>query len=231
MCKISICLFVFSAQTLESSTLLIPNNLPLERKLMRAVLKQHAGIFLLLLCMSLIFAGIGAAVIYFKAAEDGGLYIFGGLFLLAGISIFIFNLISNYSSVQYYYEKGLLKQYGREVNATITDKRVDDAIVKNIPNSSDADTTTERDCIIAYSYVFGGKKYDAESFLDSQALFDQLEIGQRIPILVLPQQPETTYPRIKKLKAMLKMNLQQAKKSVENGTENIQVSQGLMEEE
>jgi len=30
---------------------------------------------------------------------------------------------------------------------------------------------------------------------------------------------------------MLKMNLQQAKKSVENGTENIQVSQGLMEEE
>jgi hypothetical protein len=69
------------------------------------------------------FSCAEAAMIYFT--REALLIFIGSSYLLAGLGIHFFAFISNYSSINYYHEKGLLKQYGREVQAEIINKRTE----------------------------------------------------------------------------------------------------------
>jgi hypothetical protein len=74
--------------------------------------------------------------------------------------------------------------------------------------------------------MFSGKIYESESYLDDETLFNKLEIKQTIPVLVLPQLPETAYPRINKLKNLLKVS-----NAEENRSDLISVSQSLISDD
>jgi hypothetical protein len=56
------------------------------------------------------------------------------VFSSAGLAILIFTFASNYSSINYYYEKGLLKQYGQEDQAEINNKHSEDFNSKAFEN-------------------------------------------------------------------------------------------------
>jgi hypothetical protein len=127
------------------------------------------------------------------------------VFSLAGLAILIFSFTSNYSSINYYYEKVLLKQSGQEVQAEITNKHNEDFNSKASRKPSVPSFIIERDCIIECRYTLAGNTCKSESFLDDEALFNKLKIKQQIPLMVLPQLPETAYPSIKRLKNTLKM--------------------------
>jgi hypothetical protein len=179
---------------------------------------------MLLPSMGLIFSCTGVAMIYFT--HEALPHLIGSTFLLAGLAILIFAFISNYSSIKYYYEKGLLKQYGREVQAEIINKRTENFNSKAFRSTSDSSIIIERDCIIEFRYMFSGKIYESESYLNDETLFNKLEIKQTIPVLVLPQLPETAYPRINKLKNLLKVS-----NAEENRSDLISVSQSLISDD
>jgi Ni/Fe-hydrogenase subunit HybB-like protein len=122
--------------------LLINKKLPFERKLLLSVIKNQLCFFMLLPSMGLIFSCTGVAMIYFT--HEALPHFIGSTFLLAGLAILIFAFISNYSSIKYYYEKGLLKQHGREVQAETINKRTENFNSKAFRSTSDSSIIIER---------------------------------------------------------------------------------------
>jgi ABC-type multidrug transport system fused ATPase/permease subunit len=198
----------------------ILSGLPWHWPNMRTVVQKHLFIFLLLLFMGTIFSVVGGLVIWFTA--DG--LIFGMVFLLAGLAIIGFAFVSTYSSCLYYYQQSLLKQYGRSVEGIVINKVRDEFIDKN-NTLDDEDDVIETNLSIQYRFEQLGKSYESESFLSDLALFDAIEVGMQVPIIVMKDHPNITRLQTKKLKKQLNVS---AKNTTPN---NVSISDSLMEDE
>lgn len=198
----------------------ILSGLPWHWPNMRAVIQKHLSIFLLLMLMGTIFSIIGGLVVWLTA--DG--LIFGMVFLLAGLAIIGFACVSAYSSCLYYYQQSLLKQYGRSVEGVVTNKTRDEFVDKN-DTLDDEDDVIETNLSIQYRFEQLGKTYESESFLSDLALFDAIEIGMQVPIIVMKDHPNITRLQTKKLKKQLNVS---AKNTTPN---NVSISESLMEDE
>jgi hypothetical protein len=198
----------------------ILSGLPWHWPNMRAVIQKHLSIFLLLMLMGTIFSIIGGLVVWLTA--DG--LIFGMVFLLAGLAIIGFACVSTYSSCLYYYQQSLLKQYGRSVEGIVTNKTRDEFVDKNDTLDGE-DDVIETNLSIQYRFEQLGKTYESESFLSDLALFDAIEIGMQVPIIVMKDHPNITRLQTKKLKKQLNVS---AKNTTPN---NVSISESLMEDE
>jgi hypothetical protein len=200
---------------------------PVGSALLKNITIQHLPFFLVLFILGAVFSCVGGGLIYYST--EISIKLFGCLFMLPGLGILIFAFVSNIKSISYYYNKCILKTYGREVLAKITEKHVDEFIDRN--NRSDAseeDVVIERDYRVVFCYSFNAASYNSECFLDKQELFESLEIGQEIPVLVLPYKPDIAHPRIKKLTFQMKLKNPEQFAKPEN---NVITSESLLNED
>ena len=197
----------------------ILGGLPWHWPTMREVIGKHLSIFLLILFMGLLFSTIGGLCIWLAADS----LIFGMLFLLAGLAMIGFSCVSTYSSCLYYYQQSLLKQYGRSSEAVVTNKIRDEFRDKNNPND-DEDDIIETNLSVQYRFKQLGKTYEGESCLSDLALFDAIEIGMQVPIIVMKDHPTITRLQTKKLKNLLKIS------GNTTSPKNVSISESLMEE-
>jgi hypothetical protein len=203
------------------------NKPPLDSALLKKITVDHLVSFLTLLVLGAVHIGFGCMAIYVINGTTAK--IVGCVFILAGTGVSIFNFYSTVSSIRYYYEKSLLKKYGREVLAKVTEKHIDEFFEKNNHSSSTKrPLAIERDYRIGFRYSFNGASYDSECFLNKQALYEILEIGQEIPILILPSKPDVAHPRIRKLTARIKT---QKPKSTATPESDVVIGESLLDEE
>jgi hypothetical protein len=177
---------------------------PLDLAILKQVLNKHALIFLLLLLMSAIFCAFGFGFLYFSselAAKIGG-----GIFAVLGIFLLLFNFATNFNSVKYYYEHGLLKKHGIEVLAIITNKNQEDYVPKQDTDDEirTTDADIERELRIEYRYIYQSINCIGNGLFNIQSVFDGLEIGEKIPIMILPQKPSINLPRMTKIASLVK---------------------------
>ena len=194
--------------------------LPKDGPLMRQVLRKHLDILSIFSGMGLLFSIIGGAVIWWT--HDGGEVIIGAVFLLAGLAILGFGLYSVYSSCLYYYEQGLLNKHGKQVEAIITAKSKQEAVDRN-GTSKPEDDVIETDLSVTYRYEWLRRPYESASMIADMRLFEAIEIGMSVPILVMPSHPTITRLQSKKLKRQLNLT----NKIGQNSNEQ-PVSKGLM---
>ncbi len=198
---------------------------PLDLAILKQVLSKHALIFALLLLMSIMFCAFGFGFIFF--AIGLGAKIGGGIFALAGIFIMLLNLAVNFNSVKRYYQHGLLKKHGVEVQALISNKAQEDYVPKQDYDDDRiiTEADVERELHIEYSYIYQGVKYDSDGLFSNQTVFDGLAIGEKIPVMILPQKPNINLPRMTKIANQVKRKgLQNS--NAENKT---QVSEALID--
>jgi hypothetical protein len=193
------------------------NGLPWDWPLMRQVLRKHALLFSLLVLMGASFSIAGGLVAWYL----GNGLIFGLIFLVSGLGILGFAFISNYSSCLYYYEQQLLNKYGKHTLATITQ-----TFINNTPVQTGPEIPTDLDEIylsIAYRFTLLGKPYQGASIVNEFALFNAINIGMQVPILVMQNHPSVTRLQATKLKAELNP------KTTVNQEQNKVISQPLLE--
>jgi hypothetical protein len=177
---------------------------PLDLSILKQVLSKHSGLFLALLLMSAIFCAFGFGFLFLFPELVAK--ICGGIFAAVGIFLLLFNFATNFNSVNYYYQHGLLKKYGIEVLAIITNKSQQDYVPKQDDDDDRpmTDADIERELIIEYSYIYQGVKYDRAGEFSNQAVFDGLAIGEKIPVMILPQRPNVNLPRMTKIASQVK---------------------------
>ncbi|HOY71019.1 MAG TPA: hypothetical protein PL131_09985 [Methylotenera sp.] len=198
------------------------NGLPWQWPLMREVIRKHLSIILLLLLMGLIFSTIGGLTLWF--AKDGATVIYGLVFLLSGLGLMVLNVYLNYSSCMYYYEQALLKQYGKTVEAIVTNKIISETLDKN-GTANTEDDVVETDLSIQYQFVQTGKTYEGESFISELALYEAIEIGAKVPVIVMRDHPNISRLQTKKLKRQLNISAKS------NTPENVSISESLIDED
>jgi hypothetical protein len=177
---------------------------PLDLAILKQVLNKHAVLFFSLLLMSLVFCAFGFGFLFFA---DGSIAKITGI-LFAGIGIFILllNFASNFNSVKLYYQHGLLKMHGIEVQAIINHKAQADYVPKQDADNDtpQTDADIERDLTIEYQYIYQGIQYDGYGLFSNQTVFDGLAIGEKIPVMILPLKPNINLPRMTKITNQVK---------------------------
>jgi hypothetical protein len=197
---------------------------PFDSALFKKVVARHLFEFISLFALGMVFVFMGGGFAYYFTGIP--VKIFGCIFVSAGLGILVFDFVSNISSVRYYYEQGMLKKHGLEILAKITEKHV--AEFRERKRTSREVLAVERDLRIGFRYSFNLVSYDSECILDKQALYESLEIGQEIPVLILPYKPDVAYPRIGKLTSRMKLK---NSRPVAEPDDNAVVSESLMDED
>lgn len=160
--------------------------------------KEYRGILL----VGFLFIFIGTVLIFVGLHFDIiFLIIFGGIF----ISFSLFFLISTIpSSIIYYYDKALVKKYGRYINACIKEKEIIDN--SYYENNKYSVTTSKKDMLIeelnyllTFSFEYQNQIYQNADFVDKNQ-YEKLNIGDLIPIKFLTIAPNKSLIRKIKLK-------------------------------
>ncbi|WP_378184779.1 hypothetical protein ACE939_08355 [Aquimarina sp. W85] len=176
------------------------NELPLieKAKLMLASSKEYRGVliigsFFILIGGILIFIGIQFKVIF--------LVVFGAIW--ASFSLF-FMAYTVPSSISYYYEKALIKKYGKLSNACLVEKKIVDHSYfdtneYSIDVSKKGQLISELNYLLTFSFEYHNKTFE-NSELVTKNQFEKLKIGDLIPIKFLSINPNKSSIRKIKLK-------------------------------
>jgi hypothetical protein len=123
------------------------------------------------------------------------------LFLFTGLFITGFAFKSTYSSMSYYYDKGQLKRYGLNLDATLTHK---EKVEISIDNAKRRVRVDELELHVFFDFQFDSKIWSGGDLLTNEKVFDALNEGQTIPIRILPWTPESASVRQRALFNRLK---------------------------
>lgn len=178
-----------------------------------ALLKQVAGKHLVLFAMLLGFGvfSVLASLLIFNGWSDVSGYdrvvklLLGGVFLCTGQFLIGFAFKSSFSSIGYYYEKGLLKRHGLNLNATLSRKaRTETDITLDINRNTHHEHIDELELKVWFDFEFDGQRWQCADLINSEKLFEALSEGQTIPVRVLPWIPGSASVRQRALLNQLK---------------------------
>ncbi len=179
---------------------------PVDFQLLRQVARKHVLLFVLLSGFGLFFLAVSGLILW-RGFEDPriSLWIFGGLFLCLGLFLIGFAFVSCLSSVRYYYEKGLLKRHGLNLNATLISKsRMETDITLDINRNTHHEHIDELELNVGFAFQFDGQTWQGADLIHSEKLYDALREGQTIPVRILPWAPGSASVRQRALLNQLK---------------------------
>ena len=160
--------------------------------------KAYRGVLLI----GLLFIGVGAVLITIGVRFDiTFLIVFGSIFIAVALFFLIFTLPS---SILYYYEKALLKKYGKYTNATILEKEIinNSYYDKNtyaVDSASKGALIEELSYLLNFSFEYQNQMYKNSDFVEKNE-YEKLNNGDLIPIHFLRTDPKKSFIRKVKLK-------------------------------
>ncbi|MBJ9514105.1 hypothetical protein [Citrobacter portucalensis] len=169
--------------------------------LFRQVLYAHIVTFLMMLMLGIVFTVLSLVLFYTHGANWLLSLFICPLFLFTGLFITGFAFKSNYSSMSYYYDKGQLKRYGLNLDATLTRK---EKVEISIDNAKRRVRVDELELHVFFDFQFDSKRWSGGDLLTNEKVFDALNEGQTIPIRILPWKPESASVRQRALFNRLK---------------------------
>jgi len=179
----------------------------LDFALLREVWRKHALVFILLLGLGTLFLLVSLALFFRVWLPDVHHGILLLIFLLAfgacGLFIVGFACVSNVSSMRHYYEKGLLRQHGLNITAIVTEKKREESLAE-LRDETRRIKVDELLLTVGFRFQFAGEEREGADILTREALFNALEVGQIIPVRILPWLPESGTIRQRALSNQLK---------------------------
>ena len=169
--------------------------------LFRQVLYAHIVTFLMMLMLGIVFTVLSLVLFYTHGANWLLSLSICPLFLFTGLFITGFAFKSTYSSMSYYYDKGQLKRYGLNLDATLTHK---EKVEISIDNAKRRVRVDELELHVFFDFQFDSKIWSGGDLLTNEKVFDALNEGQTIPIRILPWKPESASVRQRALFNRLK---------------------------
>lgn len=169
--------------------------------LFRQVLYAHIVTFLMMLMLGIVFTVLSLVLFYTHGANWLLILFICPLFLFTGLFITGFAFKSTYSSMSYYYDKGQLKRYGLNLDATLTHK---EKVEISIDNAKRRVRVDELELHVFFDFQFDSKIWSGGDLLTNEKVFDALNEGQTIPIRILPWKPESASVRQRALFNRLK---------------------------
>ena len=169
--------------------------------LFRQVLYAHIVTFLMMLMLGIVFTVLALVLFYTHGANWLLSLFICPLFLFTGLFITGFAFKSTYSSMSYYYDKGQLKRYGLNLDATLTRK---EKVEISIDNAKRRVRVDELELHVFFDFQFDSKRWSGGDLLTNEKVFDALNEGQTIPIRILPWKPESASVRQRALFNRLK---------------------------
>lgn len=170
---------------------------PLNSVLLFKSLRKHLGIFFLMLLMGLAFGSVGVGLLVWEHSPgDWGLLLFSSLFALIGFGVLVAAFVTTWSSVGYYYERALLKQYGINIDGRVLG-------VQQYNQPEDGEETL---WLMSFEYHHQGQQYQAGTMLPGEEWADKLPQQQWLPLRLLRPRPQIAEPRWRKLKNQLKLD-------------------------
>ena len=169
--------------------------------LFRQVLYAHIVTFLMMLMLGIVFTVLSLVLFYTHGANWLLSLFICPLFLFTGLFITGFAFKSTYSSMSYYYDKGQLKRYGLNLDATLTRK---EKVEISIDNAKRRVRVDELELHVFFDFQFDSKRWSGGDLLTNEKVFDALNEGQTIPIRNLPWKPESASVRQRALFNRLK---------------------------
>jgi len=166
----------------------------LDFALLREVWRKHALAFVLLMGLGTLFLLV-SLVLFFRVwlsdAHHGiPLLIFLLVFGTCGLFIVGFACVSNFSSMRHYYKKGLLRQHGLNITAVITEKNREECVAE-LRDESRRINVDELLLTVGFRFMFAGEEREGVDIVTSEALFNTLEVGNTIPVRILPWLPQS----------------------------------------
>lgn len=189
-------------------------------ELLWTAIKSELSTFFLLLGMGLAFGITGGGVFYSSFGEWGPM-IFGGLFALIGLAIFVSSFVVTYSSIGYYYGLALLRKHGVEVDGVLTQKTADCQFHQEYGNNNRPLGEGYHLCnlLVEFEFQFNGQNHNGAYYLNKLETFDKLEEGDPVPLKVLRFDPTVHKVRERRLANMLKGREPQTPSLVPEGAE------------
>ncbi len=166
---------------------------PLSWPLLLQSVRRHLAFFFILFSLGLSFAAVGGGMLWFADSGDGGVMFGGGLFALIGIGIIITAVVTNFSSIGYYYERALLRKYGANV----------DGEVLGVTQYNEPENEEEVLWLLRFRYAYVGRCHEGEAFLPDEKWLSQFGVGDWVPLRVLKPRPKYAEPRWRKWKKQL----------------------------
>lgn len=132
--------------------------------------------------------------------------IFGGLFALIGLFLFITAFVTTYSSIDYYYGLALLRKHGIEVDGVLTNKEAECEFRQeyNHRNEPAGEGYYECNLLVEFDFQFNGENHSGAFYLSKVETFDKLREGDPVPLKVLRLDPSVYKVRERRLANMLK---------------------------
>lgn len=174
---------------------------PVNFSLFRQILYAHIVAFLMMLVLGMVFTVLSLVLFYTYGANWLLSLFICPLFLLSGLFITGFAFKSTWSSIRYYYDKGQLKRYGLNLDATLTHKEKVEIRSDNAKRQVRVD---ELELHVLFDFQFDSKTWSCGDLLTNEKVFDALNDGQTIPIRILPWKPESASVRQRALFNRLK---------------------------
>jgi hypothetical protein len=182
---------------------------PVDFALLKLVAGKHIALFAMLLALGICFSLVSWLI--FRRLTDADSYdrfmmfLIGGVFLCTGLFLIVFAFKSSFSSIRYYYGKGLLKHYGLNLNATLVRKlRTETDIELELERHSRREHIEELELKIWFDFQFDGQRWQCADLINSEKLFEALSEGQTIPVRILPWTPESASVRQRALQNQLR---------------------------
>lgn len=198
---------------------------PVDFALLRQVARKHIVLFAMLTGFGL-FSVLLSGVLFRRGftSDTIMLWIFGGVFLCLGVFLIGFACTSCLSSVRYYYEKGQLKRYGLNLNATLIRKsREETDVTLDINRNTHHEHIDELELNVGFEFQFNGQTWQCADLVNSEKLFAALHEGQTLPIRILPWRPESAALRQRALLNQLK------RENVSAEDDNLRIAKPLIE--
>ena len=174
---------------------------PVNFSLFRQVFYAHIVTFLMMLMLGIVFTVLSLVLFYTHGANWLLSLSICPLFLFTGLFITGFAFKSTYSSMSYYYDKGQLKRYGLNLDATLTYK---EKVEISIDNAKRRVRVDELELHVFFDFQFDSKTWSGGDLLTNEKVFDALNEGQTMPIRILPWKPESASVRQRALFNRLK---------------------------
>ncbi|MEN0578654.1 hypothetical protein AAIG39_06480 [Phytobacter palmae] len=177
---------------------------PVDIALLRQVLRKHIIVFVAVCASGMLFS---VASLFIFSRSDGRFMpgLLGGVFLCVGLFLIGFAFKSTLSSVSYYYQKGQLKRFGLNLNATLVRKtREKTNIQYDFERYSRREHIEELAFTLWFDFQFDGRTWQCADLISNEKMFDALSEGQVIPVRILPWMPESASVRQRALLNQLK---------------------------
>lgn len=190
-----------------------------------SVVKDHTSPFLILFGMGLVFGLVGGGIFIAGFGQVGSM-MFGGLFALIGLAMFVASFVTTHSSVSYYYGQALLRKYGVEVDGILTSKSTECQFHQEYDHNNNPMGEGYHLCnlLVEYDFQFNGRNYSGAYYLSKAGLFDKLREGDPLPLKVLRLDPSVYKVRERRLANMLKSREPEYPSQIPDGAEISQLA-------